>query len=100
MTLELVPPAPPDRATQALERVKAVARPEGVLQCNRCGGRQTMSIRSGDRIEGGKIKAGTVIEKGICPHCWKRGITVDMIPDKPREVKPPKPRRTKPKLIK
>ena len=100
MTLTLVPPSPPDDKTALVERVKAMDKPDGVLQCSKCGGRQTLFLRSGDRIENGRIKPGTVIEKGICPHCWKRGITVDMIPDKPREVKPPKPRRTKPKLIK
>ena len=100
MPLELVPPTPPDLVTSVIEKVKAVARPEGVLQCNRCGGRQTLFIRSGDRIENGRIKPGTVIEKGVCPHCWKQGIIVDMIPSAPRLVKEPKPRRTKPKLVK
>ena len=72
MTLTLVPPTPPDAKTALIERVKAMDKPDGALQCSKCGGRQTMFLRSGDRIENGRIKAGTVIEKGICPHCWKR----------------------------
>lgn len=82
-----------------VERVKDIARPDGMVQCSRCGGRDTLTIRHGDRIEGGRVKAGQVIEKGICPHCWKRGIIVDLIPPKPKIVKDPKPRRTKPKLV-
>lgn len=101
MALYLVPPAlPPDRKTTLVERIKEMPRPDGMLQCSRCGGRDTMTIRSGDRIEGGKVKPGKVIEQGICPHCYKRGVIVDLIPPKPKVVKEPKPRRPKPKLVK
>lgn len=100
MPLYVVPPSTPDAKTALVERIKDIARPDGMVQCSRCGGRDTLTIRNGDRIVGGKIKAGTVVEKGICAHCWKRGIIVDLIPPKPRIVKPPKPRRTKPKLVK
>jgi hypothetical protein len=98
--LSLVPPTPPDAKAALAERVKASDRPDGMLQCSRCGGRQTLTIRSGDTIKAGRIIPGTVIEKGICPHCWKQGITVDMIPPMPRIVKEPKLRRTKPKPVK
>lgn len=97
--LSLVPPTPPDAKAALVERVKAMERPEGLLQCSRCGGRQTMTIRSGDAIKAGRIVPGTVIEKCICPHCWKQGTTIDMIPPVPRVVKEPKPRRTKPKVV-
>lgn len=99
MNLTLVPPTPPDAKTALVERIKAIPRPSGALVCNKCGGMDTLTIRHGDRIEAGRIKPGQVIEKGLCAHCWKRGVIVDMIPDKPREVKPPKPRRTKPRLL-
>lgn len=95
MPLHLVPPAPPDRKTAMVERIKDIARPDGMLQCSRCGGRDTLTIRHGDRIEGGRVKAGTVIEKGICPHCWKQGIIVDLIPPKPKLVTETKPRKCK-----
>jgi len=77
-----------------VERIKDIARPDGMVQCSRCGGRDTMSIRNGDRIIGGKVKAGTVIEKGICPHCWKQGVIVDLIPPKPRLVKAKTPKKS------
>lgn len=83
-----------------VERLKSIARPDGMVQCPRCSGRDTLLIRHGDRIEGGKVKAGQVMEKGLCAHCWKAGIIVDLIPPKPRSAKEPKPRRTKPKLVK
>lgn len=93
--LELVPPTPPDHARALIERIKAIPRPPGALVCSKCGGMDTLMIRHGDRIEAGRVKPGQVIEKGLCPHCWKRGVIVDMIPSQPREVKPPKLRRTK-----
>jgi len=37
-------------------------------------------IRNGDRIVDGKLKAGLVIGKGICAHCWKHGVIVDLLP--------------------
>lgn len=100
MTLQLVPPSPPDAKTALVERLKAMERPDGMLQCNKCGGRQTLLLRSGDRIEAGRVKPGTIIETGICPHCWKQGVIVDMIPSKPREVRQAQPRRVKPKVVK
>lgn len=101
MAIYLVPPAlPPDRKTTLVERIKEMPRPDGMLQCSRCGGRDTMTIRSGDMVVDGRIKPGKVIEQGICPHCYKRGVIVDLIPPKPKVVKDPKPRRTKPKLVK
>lgn len=101
MSLTLVPPALPlDSKTALVERIKDIARPDGMVQCSRCGGRDTMAIRSGDMVVGGRTKPGKVIEQGICPHCWKAGVIVDLIPPKPKIVKEPRPRRTKPKLVK
>lgn len=100
MTLTLVPPAPPDAKTALVERIKAIPRPPGALVCSKCGGMDTLMIRHGDRIEAGRVKPGQVIEKGLCPHCWKRGVIVDMIPSQPREVKLAHARRAKPKIVK
>ena len=91
---------PPDSKTARLERIKALPRPEGMVQCPRCGGRDTLIIRHGDRIENGRLKPGMVMDHGLCPHCWRSGITMDLIPPKPKIVKEPKPRRKKPKLVK
>lgn len=100
MTLSLVPPTPPDAKTALVERIKAIRRPPGALVCSKCGGMDTLMIRHGDRIEGGRIKPGQVIEKGLCPHCWKAGIWSNMLPPVFKVVKEPKPRRMKPKLVK
>lgn len=100
MALHLVPPTPPDRKTALVERIKDIARPDGMVQCSRCGGRDTLTIRNGDAVVNGRLKPGKVIEQGICPHCYKRGVIVDLMPPKPKIVKAPKPRRTKPKLVK
>lgn len=100
MALHLVPPTPPDRKTALVERIKDIARPDGMVQCSRCGGRDTLTIRNGDAVVNGRLKPGKVIEQGICPHCYKRGVIVDLMPPKPKIVKEPKPRRTKPKLVK
>lgn len=99
MTLTLVPPTPPDAKTALIERIKAIPRPPGALVCNKCGGMDTLMIRHGDRIEAGRIKPGQVIDKGLCPHCWKRSVIVDMIPPKPRVAKESKPRRPKVALM-
>lgn len=99
--LRIVPPAEPTPKEALIERIKALPRRiDGEGQCNRCGGRQTMILRSGDRVENGRIIPGTVIENGICPHCWKKGIISQVFPPKPKLIKPPKAKRTKPKLVK
>lgn len=100
MTLKLVPPTGPDAKTAMVERIKAMARPDGMVQCPRCSGRDTLTIRHGDRIENGRVKPGHAVEKGLCAHCWKHGVIVDLIPPKPVLAKEPKPRRVKPKLVK
>lgn len=99
--LSLVPPSALTAKEALIERIKALPkRDDAIGQCTRCGGRQTMILRSGDMLKNGRIIPGTVIESGICPHCWKQGIISSVFPPKPRVVKPPKPRRTKPKLVK
>lgn len=99
MSLSLVPPTVPDAKTAMVERLKEIERPDGMVQCPRCSGRDTLTIRSGDRVEGGKLKPGTVVEKGICPHCWKQGVIVDLIPPKPKIVNDEKLLGRKPKLV-
>lgn len=99
--LTIVPPAEPDPKQAVIERVKAMKRPPGMLQCSKCGGRDTMTVVSGSFIgEDGKIKRGTVTADKVCYHCDKRGILNFMVQDPPRLVAAPKPRRTKPKAVK
>lgn len=99
--LRIVPPSQPDEKQAAIERVKKMPkRFDGMLQCNKCGGRTTATLRNGSRIENGRLIPGTLIDSNICADCFKRGVWSNMLPDAPREVKPPKPRRTKPRAIK
>ena len=99
MPLHLVPPSPPSPKQAVIERIKAMPN-HGVLQCTRCGGRTVLTTTNGARIENGRYQRGTLIDDRVCSECWRRGIWVPMIPDKPRVVKEPKPRRTKPKTVK
>lgn len=96
MTLTLVPPAPPDAKTALVERVKAAPRPAGTLQCPKCGGRTAMTLVTGSWIDkDGRYRRGTVDGDRICYFCDKKGILTHMMPPVYREVKLPKPRRTK-----
>jgi hypothetical protein len=82
MSLRLVPPTAPTGKQAVIERIKRPKREPGVLQCPKCGGRDTMTVRNGDYInEDGRHVAGTVIEKGLCPTCWRRGVRSDMHPE-------------------
>ncbi len=101
--LRIVPtvPAPEPTEQQKMhQRLKAMPKPEGMVQCHRCGGRTVMSTWNGSMIKDGRYKAGTVIEDKICYGCHMRGMWTPMIPSPPKVVKEPKPRRTKPRSVK
>jgi len=100
MSLRLVQQEPPSSKESAAQRIKRLHRIDGVLQCNRCGSHTSLTLYNGSTVLNGRIKHGTVIIRHVCADCWKQGITQFMLPDTPREVKKPKPRRTKPKLVK
>lgn len=68
-------------AEKLRDSVKRRARPDGMLQCNRCGGRTLMTLTHGVFIKNGRKQGGTVIEKDICELCYKRGIVVSMLPE-------------------
>lgn len=98
--LRIVPPTPPSPKQAVLERLKRL-RPPGLVQCARCGSRSIMTVVNGSWIDSkGQYHRGTVCEDRVCYDCHKRGIWSQMIPDKPKIVKEPKPRRTKPKAVK
>ncbi len=78
--LRLVPPAEPDPAEKVRMRVRKMVRPDGMLQCNRCGSRAVITIIAGQYIQNGRKTGGTVIEKDICGNCWKGGIITSMLP--------------------
>ncbi|TKR55329.1 hypothetical protein D7I39_10925 [Allopusillimonas ginsengisoli] len=77
--LKLVPPREPTPSEKLLERVKKRARPDGMLQCNRCGGRTLMTLTHGVIVKNGRKQRGTIIEKDVCYDCHKRGIFSPMI---------------------
>ncbi|MDR0275922.1 MAG: hypothetical protein LBI48_11415 [Burkholderiaceae bacterium] len=95
----LVPPVEPSAGQAAILRLKRMT-PDWVLQCNRCGSRTSMTLVNGAEVRNGRIQGGTVILRHVCAECYKRGVTQFMLPDPPRLVKPPKPRRRKLKLVK
>ena len=80
MVLKLVPKTEPDPAQRVRERVKKMARPDGMLQCNRCGGRTVMTAKTGVIIKNGRKTGGTVTEDNVCADCFKRGIFSPMLP--------------------
>ena len=78
--LSLVPPADPDAAEKVRQRVKRATRADGLLQCNRCGGRTVMNTENGVIVKDGRRRPGTKIDTDVCADCWKQGITVQMQP--------------------
>jgi hypothetical protein len=99
--LRLVPPAEPEDKQAVFERIKAMKRAPGLIQCNRCGSRSIMTVVNGSWIDkDGKYHRGAVCEDRVCYDCHRKGIWSPMLPDPPKLVKEPKPRRTKPKAVK
>lgn len=99
--LRIVPPAEPDKKQAVIERVKRMARPPGVVQCNRCGSRSIMTVVNSAWIDQqGKYHRGTMCEDRVCYDCHRKGIFSPMFPSPPRVVKEQKPRKTKPKAVK
>lgn len=89
MPLTLVPKRDPEPAEAVRTRIKRMARPDGLLQCPRCGGRSVCKIENGIIISQGKRLPGTVIAKDVCADCWRSGIHVDMKTgtEKPTKIK-------------
>lgn len=81
MSLKLVPSADPSPVEQMRQRIRRMARPDGMLQCNQCGGRTLLTTVNSVVIRNGRKTGGTVIEKDICAHCWRDGIIVSMLPE-------------------
>jgi hypothetical protein len=66
---------PPDTPRQRLvDRVKARARPETMLQCPRCGGREVLELKAGVMFQNGKTKGGT--KQIVCACCFMKGERV------------------------
>ncbi|MES2262110.1 MAG: hypothetical protein V4724_26615 [Pseudomonadota bacterium] len=71
--LHVVPPIPkPDDGPNT--RRKRAAKPEEVLQCRRCSGREVIETVIGASVQGGKLKGGT--RQIICVTCMLKGERV------------------------
>lgn len=85
MPLRLVPPSEPTPAEGVRLRVKAKSqRPDGMLQCAKCGCRTVLNTENGVTIANGRRRRGTKIDEDVCAECWRRGVFSPMQP----EVKP------------
>jgi hypothetical protein len=62
------------------QRIRDMPRPDGMLQCNRCGGRSILTEVSGAFVRNGRKQGGTVIAKDQCASCWRQGIYSPMLP--------------------
>jgi hypothetical protein len=78
--LHLVPPAEPTPREKVVQRVKSAPRPDGMLQCNRCGSRTVLNTENGVIVKNGRRQRGTRIDKDVCADCWKQGIHSPMRP--------------------
>ena len=79
--LSVVPKTAPTRSERVTLRIKRSVRPDGMLQCNRCGGRTMATIINGAFLRKGRVQGGTVIVKYHCVECWKRGLFAPMLPE-------------------
>jgi hypothetical protein len=79
--LKLVPAVAPSGKAQVTERIKKMPRPDGALQCNRCGSRTSATIINGARVENGRVQGGTEIHRHVCFDCIRQGIYSPMLPD-------------------
>lgn len=78
--LKLVPQAEPSSQDAVMERFKKARRPDGMLQCNRCGSRTSATIMNGARVENGRVQGGTEIHRHVCFDCIRQGIFSEMLP--------------------
>lgn len=80
MALKLVQPQEPNQKQAVVERVKRARRPDGALQCNRCGSRTSATLINGAVLKNGRVQCGTDIYRHVCFDCIKRGIYSPMLP--------------------
>lgn len=79
--LKIVPKSEPTPKEKVRQRIRRHARPDGMLQCNACGGRVVMTATAGVVIRNGRKTGGTVVEKDVCAICYKQGVYSPMMPE-------------------
>ena len=62
-------------------RTKRRVRPDGYLQCNRCGSCSSVTLTNGTYIKNGKKQGGTIIVKDVCYFCYQKNIISPMMQD-------------------
>lgn len=67
-------PAPDTPVEQVRKRVRAMAKPEAMIQCHRCGGREVIETKTGMMLKDGKPTGGT--KQLVCVGCLLRGERV------------------------
>ncbi len=67
-------PAPDTPVEQVRKRVRAMPKPEAMIQCHRCGGREVIETKTGMMLKDGKPTGGT--KQLICVGCLLRGERV------------------------
>lgn len=76
----IVPPSKPTDKEEVILRIKKLPKPDGAIQCKRCGGRTIMNTVTGAVIKNGHKHGGTKTDKDICYHCHMQGIFSPMLP--------------------
>lgn len=77
--MKLLPDPEPSPADKVLSRVKRIQRPDGMLQCPRCGSRTVLTARNGVIVKDGRVVArGTTIANEVCADCWP--VRIQMVP--------------------
>jgi len=79
--LKLVPTVDPTPKEKVRQRVRKMARPDGMLQCNRCGSRTIMTAVNSVVIANGRKYGGTTVAKDVCADCYRHGIHSPMMPE-------------------
>lgn len=77
MPLKLVPIAEPTPAEQVRKRIRRMDRPAFMVQCNRCGGREMIEVKTGVLLKDGKPSGGT--RQLLCAACMLRGERVAVL---------------------
>lgn len=72
--LKIVPPSEPSPAEKVRQRIKRAPKPEAMLQCNRCGGREVVETKTGVVLKNGKPGGGT--RQYVCANCLSHGTRV------------------------
>jgi len=67
--------APPDTPAELVRRrVRAMPKPEAMVQCHRCGGREVLETKIGVMMKNGKPTGGTKVL--LCVGCLLNGERV------------------------